>query len=109
VVLYRQHLKNLVGAQLPTITRAIAALERGPGIYMTMMRRHVAQLHAHRDLLSTQAQADLELIRNGLTGGYSERLTALRCPDFKRATALENLLFRIWFLTQSRHRDGSAS
>jgi glycosyltransferase involved in cell wall biosynthesis len=45
-LLYRQHMKNLIGSQLPTISRAIAALERGPGIYMTMMRRHVAQLHA---------------------------------------------------------------
>jgi glycosyltransferase involved in cell wall biosynthesis len=99
--LYRQHMKNMVGSQLPTITRAIAALERGPGIYMTMMRRHAEQLHAFRDRLSAEAQGDLELIRKGLTGGFSERLAALRIPDFKRATALETLLFRVWFLTQS--------
>jgi len=40
------------------------------------------------------------LIRKGLMGGFSERLAALRCPDFRRATALETLLFRIWFLTR---------
>jgi glycosyltransferase involved in cell wall biosynthesis len=101
VVLYRQHMKNMIGSQLPTITRAIAALERGAGIYMTMMRRHAEQLHAYRDLLSPDARNDLDLIRRGLAGGFSERLDALRCPDFKRATALETLLFRIWFLTQS--------
>ncbi len=99
-VLYRQHMKNMVGSQLPTIARAIAALERGSGIYMTMMRRHAEQLHAYRDRLSPEAQDDLDLIRKGLAGGFSERLEALRCPDFKRATALETLLFRIWFFTR---------
>jgi glycosyltransferase involved in cell wall biosynthesis len=109
VVLYRQHMKNTIGSQLPTITRAIAALERGAGIYMTMMRRHAEQLHAHRDRLSATARDDLDLIRSGLTGGFSDRLAALRCPDFKRATALETLLFRIWFLTQSSQAETSAS
>jgi len=100
MVLYRQHEKNLIGSQLPTISRAIAALERGPGIYMTMMRRHTEQLHTYREKLSAQAADDLDLIRKGLMGGFSERLAALRCPDFRRATALETLLFRIWFLTR---------
>lgn len=109
VVLYRQHLKNLVGAQLPTVTRAIAALERGPQIYMTMMRRHAERLHACRDRLTAAAQNDLDLIRGGLAGGFSERLAALRCPGFKRATGLENLLFRIWFLTQIKPRDAQRS
>ncbi len=109
VVLYRQHMKNLMGAQRPTVTRAIAALERGPQVYMTMMRRHVEQLHAYRDRLSATAQRDLALIRKGLTGGFADRLAALRCPDFKRATALETLLFQVWFLTQSNQADIKAS
>ena len=109
VVLYRQHLKNMVGSQLPMITRAIAALERGGGIYMTMMRRHAEQLHAYRHLLSAAAQADLDVINKGLAGGFSDRLAALRCPAFKRATALENLLFRIWFLTQPERAETGAS
>ncbi len=98
-VLYRQHMKNLIGSQLPTVSRAIAALERGPGIYMTMMRRHTERLYEHRERLPPQTRFDLELIRKGLTGGFSDKLAALRCPGFKRATALERLLFRIWFLT----------
>ena len=98
-VLYRQHMKNLIGSQLPTVSRAIAALERGPEIYMTMMRRHTERLYEHRDRLPAPARFDLELIRKGLTGGFSDKLAALRCPGFKRATALERLLFRIWFLT----------
>ena len=95
---YRQHMKNMIGSQLPVITRAIAALERGPGIYMTMMRRHVARLHEHRDKLDPQAAADLDSIRNGLSGHLSERLEALRNPRFSRATPLETFLLRIWFL-----------
>lgn len=106
--LYRQHMKNLIGSQLPTITRAIAALERGPGIYMTMMHRHAEQLHAYQDRLSAQAQDDLAVIRKGLTGGFSERLAALRIPDFRRATALETLLFRIWFLAQPARVESSS-
>ncbi len=98
-VLYRQHMKNLIGSQMPTVSRAIAALERGPGIYMTMMRRHTERLYAYKDRLPAPARFDLELIRKGLTGGFSDKLAALRCPGFKRATALERLLFRIWFLT----------
>ncbi len=98
-VLYRQHMKNLIGSQLPTVTRAIAALERGPAIYMTMMRRHTERLYEHRERLPMQTRFDLELIHKGLTGGFSDKLAALRCPGFKRATALERLLFRIWFLT----------
>ncbi len=97
-IMYRQHMTNLIGSQLPTISRAIAALERGPGIYMTMMRRHTAQLHAFEDRMTPQARRALELIRKGLSGGFSDRLAALRCPDFKRGDALDTLLFRIWFV-----------
>lgn len=99
-MLYRQHAKNLIGSQFQVVTRAIAALERGPGIYLTMMRRHVERLQAYRHRLAPQAAADLEVIAKGLAGGRPERLAALRLPEFKRATRLENFLFRIWFLLQ---------
>ena len=95
---YRQHTKNLIGSQLPVLTRAIAAIERGPGIYMTMMRRHVERLHEYRDRLEPAAAADLELIRNGLSGQFNQRLAVLRNPRFTRATPLETFLLRIWFL-----------
>lgn len=97
--LYRQHAKNLIGSKIRTVSRAIAAVKRGPRIYMTMMRRHADRLDEHRDLLPPQTVANLQLIRQGLTGGLADRIAALRCPCFTRATALETLLFRLWFLT----------
>jgi glycosyltransferase involved in cell wall biosynthesis len=96
---YRQHTKNLVGSHFAVVARAIAALERGPGTYMTMMRRHVERLFEHREKLDPLAAADLDVIRAGLSGKLSERLAALRCKDFARATALETFLLRVWFLT----------
>ena len=99
-MLYRQHAGNMVGSQISTFRRAIAALGRGPGIYMTMMRRHADRLWEFRDALDPRAVADLQLIRQGLAGGLAERIAALRCPGFKRGTALETLLFRLWFLAR---------
>jgi hypothetical protein len=81
-----------------TVSRAIAALERGPGIYMTMMRRHAERLWEYRDRLHPLAVADPQSIRKGLAGGYAERIAALRRTSFSRATKLETLLFRLWFL-----------
>lgn len=98
VVLYRQHKGNLIGSPPSTLARAAAALQRGPGIFMTMMHRHVAQLSAHEALLTDQARADLARIEAGLNAGGSHRATALRCPGFRRQTGLENLLFRLWFM-----------
>ncbi len=98
VVLYRQHPDNLIGSPRSTLGRAIAALQRGPGIFMTMMRRHVSQLQTYQAALSPQAQSDLSLISNALQGSYLDRVKALRSPHFRRQTALENLLFRFWFL-----------
>lgn len=97
--LYRQHAKNMIGSQVRTVSRAMAALQRGPGIYMTMLRRHVERLYEYRHLLPPHTVAILQSIRDGVGGGLAERVTALRCPYFTRATALETLLFRLWFLT----------
>jgi glycosyltransferase involved in cell wall biosynthesis len=96
---YRQHTTNMVGSQLMVLSRAIGALERGPGTYMTMMRRHADRLHEHRDKLTPEAAADLDLIRKGLAGRLKERMAALRCKRFTRATLLETFLLRVWFLT----------
>jgi len=50
-------------------------------------------------LLPPQTVANLQSIRSGLSGSYVERISALRCPGFSRATRLETFLFRLWFLT----------
>jgi len=98
-VLYRLHKNNLIGSARPLPGRAIAAMQRGSGIFMTMMRRHADALDAHAESLSPQARADLTLIRRGLHGGLIARLKALSCQRFRRRTLLENLLFSYWFLT----------
>jgi glycosyltransferase involved in cell wall biosynthesis len=97
--LYRQHSKNMIGSQFRTASRAIAALQRGPRIYMTMMRRHIERLYEYRHLLHPQAVSDLQSIRSGIAGNFAGRITALSCPSFSRATVLETMLFRFWFLT----------
>ncbi len=98
-VLYRLHKGNLIGRAQPLYARALAALRRGPVVYMTMMHRHADALLAQATRLTPEARQDLALVRKGLYGGLSSRFSALRCQRFRRRTALENLLFRFWFLT----------
>ncbi len=98
-VLYRLHKNNLIARDRKLHARALAALRRGPQIYMTMLRRHADALAAQAVRLPPTARRDLRLVRAGLRGGLPERLTALACGRFRRATPLENLLFAYWFLT----------
>ncbi len=98
-VLYRLHKNNLVGRARPLPARALAALRRGPLVYMTMMHRHADALAAQTMRLAPQTRRDLRLVRAGLRGGLAERVRALFCPRFRRRTLLENLLFTYWFLT----------
>ncbi|MBB5373304.1 glycosyltransferase [Acidocella aromatica] len=98
-VLYRLHKSNLIGRAKPLPARALAALRRGPRVYMTMMHRHADALAAQTVRLAPQARRDLRLVRAGLHGGLLERMRALFCPRFRRRTLLENLLFTYWFLT----------
>jgi len=99
-VLYRLHKNNLIAASPSLGARAIAALQRGPVIFMTMMRRHAEALSGHAAWLTPAARADLALILNALNGSFSNRLRALQtCRHFRRRTLLENLLFTYWFLT----------
>lgn len=65
---------------------------------MTVLRRHVAQLQAHGELLSPHGQHDLAIIAAALQQGPLARWRALRLPRFRRQTRRENLLFRLWFL-----------
>lgn len=98
-VLYRMHKQNLIGRAQPIYSRALAALRRGPLVYMTMMHRHADLLEEQAGRLTAQARQDLRLVRAGLQGGGRAKLAALRCPRFRRRTGLENLLFRWWFMT----------
>jgi glycosyltransferase involved in cell wall biosynthesis len=98
-VLYRLHKNNLIASAGPVYARAMAALKRGSRIFMTMMHRHAETLAQQPNRLTPQARRDLRLIQEGLEGGLAAKLLALQCPRFRRRTALENVLFFYWFVT----------
>lgn len=98
VVLYRQHAGNLVGAPASMTRRALAALRRGPGVFMNVLRQNVAALAQQPHLLSEQARAEVTAIDRALSGRGTARLAALRMPGLHRQTWPETLLFRWWFL-----------
>lgn len=97
-VMYRQHPANVVGAPQSMRRRAVAALARGPDVFMNVLRAHVAALRAQPELVSPNAAATLDVIHRGLHGGLRERLAALRLQGMRRQTWQETLLFRWWFL-----------
>jgi glycosyltransferase involved in cell wall biosynthesis len=98
VVLYRQHGGNFVGAPASMSRRATAAIRRGPGVFMSVLRQHVAALLAQPHLMSDQARAEVAQIDRALRGGPARRLAVLRMPGLIRQTWPETLLFRWWFL-----------
>lgn len=102
VVLYRQHAGNLVGAPASLLRRGLAALRRGPRVYMRVLRQNVAALTAQPALLSPAAHPKLQVIASALAQGSMKRpgarLRALRLPGFVRQTWAETLVFRVWFL-----------
>ena len=98
VVLYRQHEGNAVGAPLSLTRRGMAALRRGPDVFMGVFRSHLATLLEQPDLLSPQACQQARLIARAAQGGPLRRLAALRLEGLRRQTWQETLLFRWWFL-----------
>lgn len=97
-VLYRQHGSNLVGAPPSMTHRARAALQRGPAVFMAVLRGHVAALRAQPELLSRESALVLEVVHRGLSGGWLARIRALRLPGLRRQNWQETALFRWWFL-----------
>jgi glycosyltransferase involved in cell wall biosynthesis len=98
VALYRQHDSNVVGAPPSQTRRAIAALRRGPRIFMNVLRQHLEALIAQPHLLSETARPTVLRLHHALRGSFRERLSALHLPGLRRQTWLETLLFRLWFL-----------
>ena len=96
-VLYRQHGANAVGAPPSNLRRAVAALRRGPGAFMAVLRAHVSALQAQSGLLSPEARRTVDAVAVGLAGGPMARLRALR-QGLLRQTTAETWLFRCWFL-----------
>ena len=97
-VLYRQHPGNLVGAPPSMRRRAAAALRRGPGLFMGVLRGHVSALRAQPHLLSAEAAEALEVLDAALQSRFPRRVGALRLGGLMRQTWPETLLFRCWFL-----------
>jgi hypothetical protein len=97
-LLYRQHGANAVGAPSNRWRRLLAAARRGPRRYVRDLRANVTALLERPALLSPEARGQLEIIARALDGGLSGRLAALRLPGFHRQTALETMLFQLWFI-----------
>ena len=98
VALYRQHRGNFVGVPLSRTRRAIAAVRRGPGIFMAVFRQHLAAFIAQPELTNDSTRAMVLDLHQALQGGVRQRLRVLRMPGLRRQSWLENLLFRFWFL-----------
>ena len=98
VVLYRQHAQNLIGAPATMTSRAVAAMRRGPALFMTILREHIKALLDQPDLITDRARADLAQLDRALHSGTWQRLAVLRMPGLQRQTWPETLLFRCWFL-----------
>ena len=97
-VLYRQHGGNAVGVPLSPWKRAVAAVRRGPGVFMHTFRQHAEALSAQPELLCPAAREALDMISEGLHDGVAPRLRALRHPGLRRQSFAETQLFRVWFL-----------
>lgn len=98
VILYRQHGHNLVGAPASMTSRAVAALRRGPKVFMTVLRQHVAALAAQPHLLTDQARHDVAILDAALRGGLHRRFAALRMAGLTRQSWIETMVFRCWFI-----------
>jgi hypothetical protein len=98
VALYRQHGSNVIGAPPSQVRRAIAALRRGPRIFMNVLRQHLEALVVQPELLCEDTRPVTRQLYRALRGGPLERLRALRLPGLRRQTWHETLLFRLWFL-----------
>jgi glycosyltransferase involved in cell wall biosynthesis len=97
-MLYRQHGANMVGAPHSMPRRALAALRRGPEVFMNVLRQHVEALLAQPHLMSPEARAQVAAIDRGLRGGPLQRLAVLRMPGLRRQTKPEMAGFWVWFL-----------
>jgi hypothetical protein len=97
-VLYRQHAHNTVGAPRSMPRRAVAAARRGPGVFMNVLRQHVAALLRQPHLMNAEAHRQVQMLDQALKGGPLRRLAVLHMPGLRRQTMPEMVGFWIWFL-----------
>lgn len=102
-LLYRQHTHNAVGARVGFLPRAIAALHRGPGQFMSIFRANIEALLGRHAELRPQHVMALLLLREALAGTSTRarwrRLNALwRLRAMRRNGLGEQAVFHLWFL-----------
>lgn len=99
---YRQHGQNAVGAPTLFLHRALAALKRGPSVFMTIFRSSVLYLLERQPLLTPDTIRSLRVLQAAQQPGWRghlSRFSALRkLPQLRRHKMLEQLVFRVWFL-----------
>jgi glycosyltransferase involved in cell wall biosynthesis len=99
VTYYRQHRRNAIGARSSLVLRGLAALQRGPRVFMTIFAANVARLSSRPERLSVDNRAVLRRLAQALRAGRLSRLKLLRAlPGMVRQSAWETLIFRLWFL-----------
>jgi glycosyltransferase involved in cell wall biosynthesis len=98
VAWYRQHANNCVGFPRSKTRRAVAAIRRGPGVFMNVLRQHVAALAANPDLLSDTSRPMVMQLQRALRGSFRQKLKTLSLPGLQRQSWLETCLFRLWFV-----------
>ncbi len=96
---YRQHGHNTVGVQRSHVRRALAALRRGPRLFMNIFATNVASLMEISDRLTPESRNLLSALQHVLQRGTLARMRLLRGRrDLVRQTRHETWLFRLWFL-----------
>ena len=78
----------------------MAALRRGPGAFMAVLRAHAAALQAQPHLLSPGGarMIDSVVASLGAGGGTLARFRVICRFRLRRQTRAETWLFRCWFL-----------
>lgn len=98
VMLYRQHGGNTIGASRSVARRALAALQRGPGAFMTLLRWHLAALAARPELLTEGACRDVARLQAALGLGIMRRLIVARSLGLRRQGLAETEVLYAWLV-----------
>lgn len=102
-LLYRQHRANSIGARTSLGKRALGALRRGPQAFLQAFESNIAALQRYQESLTPESRALLHDVSNAYS--RTERLSILwRHPTLRRQGFLENIIFRLWYLSGRRHR-----
>ena len=101
-LLYRQHSSNAVGAPALFFKRALAAIKRGPNVFMRIFHSNTEALLRHKHFVTAKNTASLQALRKslrpGLRGVLARFSVLCRMSGLRRHTLPEHLIFCLWFL-----------